>query len=160
MLILPVRLPVVTNDPVGKGRWGALGVSRGNFSVKRIVEALEETVTEVHVANRINTLRELYTAWELAVQVSPLVLNALHMPLVDHNNNSLLRTLINGLKEVLVTLIHKDLLQAREVNINVLDIPVDKVRIYALLRELVGLTVLLPVDQVLFLGLIAIVAIP
>lgn len=128
--------------------------------MERVVETLEETVTEVHVANWIDSFRELNTAWELAVPVGPLVLDTLHVPLVDNDDNFLFRALINSLEEILIPLVHEDLLEAREVDVSVLDVPVDEVRVHALLRELIGLGVLLAIDQVNLFGIPAMMAMP
>jgi hypothetical protein len=52
-----------------------------------VPKSLEETVTKVHIANWIDTFREFDGARELSVSVTPLVLNAFHVPLVDKYDN-------------------------------------------------------------------------
>lgn len=144
MLILPIALTVVTNNPIGVGRWCRLRVGLGNLSVQIIVEAGEETFAQVHISNRINTLWEVNTSWHLTVSVSPLVLNTLHMPLIDNDDNLLLWALVNGLEQVLVTLIHEDLLEPWEEDVRALNKPVDHVWVAALLSELSRLRVCQP----------------
>lgn len=43
VFVLPVGFSVITNDPVSIGRGSTLGVRRGDLSVERVVESLEET---------------------------------------------------------------------------------------------------------------------
>jgi len=95
--------------------------------VQVIVETLEETIAQVHISNRINTFREVHTSWQLAVSVSPLVLNTLHMPLVHNNDNLFLRALVNSREKILVSLINENLLEPWEEDVQVLNHPVDKV---------------------------------
>ena len=54
-----------------------------------VPQTLEETLTQIHVTNWINAFWEFYTAWELTIPVAPVVLNALHVPLVDDYNDFL-----------------------------------------------------------------------
>ena len=110
VLVLPVRLAVVANDPVGIGRRRTLGVGRGNLSVQGVVHPLEKTVTQVHVTNRVDSLREVYRPGHLSVVVRPVVLDAFHVPLVDHDDNFLGRVLINGCEQLIVALVNEDLL--------------------------------------------------
>ena len=92
-----------------------------------VVETLEQTIAQVHVSNRINSLRELHTSRHLTVSVSPLMLNTLHMPLVYNDDNLLLRAFVNGLEKILITLIHENLLESWEEDVQVLNVPVHKV---------------------------------
>jgi len=62
--------------------------------------------------------------------------NTFHVPLIDDNDNFLVGAWIDLSEEVLVSFIYKNLLHLGEVNVHVLDIPVDKVWIEALLSEL------------------------
>lgn len=98
-----------------------------------VVETLEQTIAQVHVSNRINSLSELHTSWHLTVSVSPLMLNTLHVPLVYNDDNLLLRAFINGLEKILVTLIHENLLESWEEDVQVLNVPVDKIWVGTLL---------------------------
>ena len=98
-----------------------------------VVETLEETIAQVHVSDRINTLREVHTSWHLAVSVSPLMLNTLHMPLVYNNDNLFFRAFIDGLEKILVSLIDENLLESGEVDVQILDEPVNKIRVSTLL---------------------------
>lgn len=49
--------------------------------------------------------------------MSPVVLNALHMPLVDDDHNFLLRALVDSLEQVVITLVDDDALDSREENV-------------------------------------------
>jgi len=89
VFVLEVRLSVVTDDPVSIGRGGSIGLSRGNLAMLDVVKTLEQTITQVHVANRVDAFRELDGAGKLAVPVAPVVLNAFHVPLVDNNDDFL-----------------------------------------------------------------------
>lgn len=154
MLVLPVGLSVITDDPVCECGWSSLGVGCGDFSVQCVVETLEETVAEVHVANWIDSFRELNATGDLSVSVGPFVLDTLHVPLVDNDDDFFIRALVDGGEEILITLVNEDLLEAWEEDGNVLDVPVDEVRVCALLCELVGLRQLLTLNQLLSFHLI------
>lgn len=142
MLILPVGFSVVTDNPIGIGDWSCLGVCRGDFSVKRVVESLEETVSKIHISNNINTIGEVDASWHLSVSVSPVVLNSLHMPLVDDHNDFLMGTFVDGLEEIFISLINENLFEFWEEKIKGLNIPVHKVRIKASLGVLRWLRVM------------------
>ena len=80
---------MVTNDPVSICGRGSSGVRASNLSVKIIVHTLEETLSQIHIANWVDGLLEYDTARELTISVAPVVLDTLKMPLVNNNNNSL-----------------------------------------------------------------------
>jgi hypothetical protein len=82
MLVLEVWLSVVTNDPVCVGWRGWLLLGTGNFSAQVVVKTLEETFSEIHIADWVDTLGELNWTRKLAIAVAPVVFDALHMPLV------------------------------------------------------------------------------
>lgn len=136
MLVLPVGLSVITNNPIGVGGWSRLNVSRGNLSVKVVVESLEETVSEIHIADWVDALWEVDASWKLTVSGSPVVLNAFHVPLVDHDNDSLLWCRVNLLEKVLISSVNEYSLQGWEVDIKILNVPVDLVLVKAFLRVL------------------------
>lgn len=83
-----------------------------------VVESLEKTITEVHVTNWVDTFREGHTSWQLTVSVGPFVLNTLHVPLVDDDNNSLVVARVNLSEEILVSLVDKDGLELREEDVH------------------------------------------
>lgn len=141
MLILPVRLAVVADDPVGVGRWLALRLGRSNLSVEGVVKPPEETFAQVHVTDRVDALREVDAARHLTVVMSPVVLDALHVPLVDDHDDFLLRALVNGLEEVLITLVDRNAFDGREEDIHRLNEPVDHVRVDTPFGELGRLSV-------------------
>lgn len=135
MFVLKVRLSVVTYDPISIGRWRSLLLSRGDFSSLDIVETLEKTLTQVHIADRINTFGELNRAWQLAVSVAPVMLDTLHMPLVDDDNDSLALGLINLFEELFVLLIDENSLELREESSACLRVPINLMLIQAFLGE-------------------------
>jgi hypothetical protein len=77
VLVLEVRLPVVTDNPVRVGGGRCLLARGGNLSLMRIPQSLEKTLSEVHVADWVDALGELNGPGQLAVSVAPVVLNAL-----------------------------------------------------------------------------------
>ena len=117
--------------------------------MQRIVQALEETFPQVHIADGVNGLGKGNTTRKLAVAVAPVMLNTLEMPLVNQDDDLLSLALINLLEEILITLIDKDLFQSGEEDVSALCVPVDKVLVKALLGEglRVGLRNLLAVGS-------------
>ena len=104
--------------------------------MESVVKTLEQTIAEVHVTNGVDSLCKVYASRELAVSVSPLVLDAFHVPLVDNNDNFLVRTFIDGRKKILVSLVNEDLFESWEEYVHVLNEPVDEVRVKTLLSKL------------------------
>ena len=66
------------------------------------------------------------------------MLDAFHVPLVNEYNYLLALGSVYLSKEVLISLVNKDLLELGEENVSTLDEPVDGVHIEALLRESLG----------------------
>lgn len=64
------------------------------------------------------------------------MLNALHVPLVDDGDDSLVGAGVNHLEEILVLFVDENALELGEVNGHGLDVPVDLVLIQALLGKL------------------------
>ena len=83
-----------------------------------VVESLEQTFAQVHVANGVDTLRELNGARNLTVAVGPMVLNSFHVPLVDENDNLVTLSLIDFCEQILVSLIDQDLLDLGEEDVS------------------------------------------
>jgi len=135
MLILPIWFSVITYDPISICCWSSFGVWGGDFSVQSIVKPLEETVPEVHVADRVDVF-EVNTSWKLTVWVCPFMFNAFHMPLVYNYHNSFTFTFINLFEKVLISLINENALEFWEENICILDKPINLVWIQTLLRKL------------------------
>ena len=155
MLVLEVGLSVVTDDPVGVGGGRAcLGVGRADLSVQVVVKPVEQTLAQVHVADRVDALSELHTAGHLAVAVGPVVLNAFHVPLVHNHHHFLALGLVNLSKQVLVALVDHDLFDFGEEGVCRLDEPVHVCSVQTLLSEglrayqrqlvLVGVSLLCP----------------
>jgi hypothetical protein len=138
MLILPIGLSVVTDDPIGVG-WGRAACVRwADLSANVVKEALEETLSQVHITDGVNGLSKSDWARKLTIAVAPVMLDALKMPLVHKDNDLLALALINLLEEVLVSLVDEDLLDLGEEDLRRGNVPVDKVLIKALLSECLG----------------------
>lgn len=127
---------MVTDDPVCVSRRRACVVGRSDLSVQIVVKSLEQTISQVHVSDWVDSFLEVNASWYLAVSACPLVLNSFHVPLVDNGYNSLLGAAINHLEEVVVSLINEDALESVEENVHVLNVPVDQMLVKALLSEL------------------------
>ena len=136
MLVLEVGLSVVTDDPVGIGGWGTARFGRVDLSVQGVVQPLEQTVSEVKVSDWVDAVWEVDAPGVLAVSVGPVVLDAFHVELVHDYNDPLFWALVDGLEEILVSLVDEYALELGEVNIGVLDEPIDHVWVQALLSEL------------------------
>ena len=126
---------MVTDDPIGVGCWRTASVFRRDFSMKRIVQFIEQTFSEVHVSNRVDGFCDEDRAGNLAVPVSPVVLNSLHVPLVDKYDDLVALSVINRSKQILIFIVDKDFLQAREEDLCVLDVPVGACGVHALFGE-------------------------
>ena len=135
VFVLPVGLSVVTDDPVGIGRGGTLGVRGSNLSVERVVKSLEETLAQVHITDRVNGVSEDHRTRNLTIAIAPMMLDTFKMPLVDKHDNFLSGILIDLSEKILITLVHKDLLKSREEDLSGLSVPVDQVLIKALLGK-------------------------
>lgn len=57
--------------------------------MKSVVHACEQTFSHIEVTNGVDSFREMDTSWQLTITGRPLVLNALHVPLVDDDDNFL-----------------------------------------------------------------------
>ena len=136
MFVLEVGLSVITNNPIGISGWSRLDVGRGNFSVEVVIKSLEKTVSEIHIANWVDALWEMHASWELTVPGGPVVFDSFHVPLVYNDNNLLLWSWVNLLEEIFISLIDKYSLQLWEVNIEILNKPVDFILIETFLRIL------------------------
>lgn len=64
------------------------------------------------------------------------MLDSLHVPLVNDDYDFLVVALVDGRKEVIISLVNKDSLEFREEDIHALDVPVKHVLINTLLGEL------------------------
>ena len=127
---------MITNDPISVSRrCTGLLVCCCNLSVQIVVEPIKQTLAEIHVTNRIYSFREFDATWNLAIAMSPVMLNALHVPLVDNNDNFVSLSLVNLLKEIIITFINENLLHLWEENITCLDEPVHIGSIQALFGE-------------------------
>ena len=86
--------------------------------MKVVVQPIKQTFAEVHVANWIDSFREFDTTRNLSIAMSPVMLNALHVPLIDYNNNFVSLSCVNHFKEILITFINENLLHLGEENIS------------------------------------------
>jgi len=132
VLVLKVGLSVVTDDPVGVSGRVRFLLSGSNFSVQVVVQSLEQTFSQVHVANRVDAFGELNGAGNLSVPVAPVMLNAFQMPLVDENDNLLALRLIDDAEKFIVFLVNEDLLVLGEEDGQGLDKPVHLVLVQTL----------------------------
>jgi hypothetical protein len=129
---------MVSDNPIGVGRGVRLGVGGLDLSLQVVVKTLEKTLAQVHVSNGVDALGELNTAGQLTVPVAPVVLDTLQVPLVDQNYDLLSGSIVYFLKQLLVLLIHKDLLKLGEENRSRLSEPVHLVLVHTLLGERSG----------------------
>jgi hypothetical protein len=106
--------------------------------VKVIVEALEETLAEVHVSDGIDRLGEVDRTRQLSVVMAPVVLDTFKMPLINQDNDLVALSTVYLLVEILIPLVNKDLLQSREEDLRALNVPVDEVLVEALFGEGLG----------------------
>ena len=135
MLVLEVRLPVVADDPVGVGAWHILLICANHLTPMNIVETLEQTLAQVHVADRVDSLGELAGAGQLAVPVAPVVLDAFHVPLVDDHDNFVALGVVDLFEKLGVALVHANSLPLGEEGGHRSDIPVHEVLVHALFGE-------------------------
>lgn len=138
MLVLEVRLPVVADDPVGVGAWHILLICAHHLTPMNIVETLEQTLAQVHVADRVDSLGELAGAGQLAVPVAPVVFNALQVPLINNDDDLFSLGGVDLLEELFVLLVYEDPLQVGEVFGSAGGVPIHQVLVHALLREGAG----------------------
>lgn len=89
-----------------------------------VVEAIEQAFAQIHVADRIDTLWEVHAAGHLAISMGPVVLDALHVPLVHEHDYFVALRLVNLPEKILVALINHDLFNLREENVSRLNVPV------------------------------------
>jgi len=82
-------------------------VACSHVSMKVVVKSLEKTISQVHVTDGVNVLK-LNRAGDLTKSVSPVVLNALHVPLVDYDHDAFTLGILNLLEQIFVPLINKD----------------------------------------------------
>jgi len=135
VFVLPVRLAMVSDNPVRiSGRLLAT-MSSSDVSMEVVVEAIEETFSKVHISDGVNAFGEFYRARNLAEAGSPVVFDSFHVHLVDDNNDFVTFGLLNLGEEVFVTLINENFFELREENIGGLDVPVHHVGVNAFLRE-------------------------
>lgn len=135
MLVLEVRLAMVTDDPVGVGGRGtSLRIGRCNLSMQVVVQAIEKTLAQVHVADWVDAFGELHAAGNLTIAMSPMMLDTLHVPLINDNDNLLSLSLVDLLEKILISLVNHYLLDLGEEDVRRLDHPVHFVRVEHLLR--------------------------
>jgi hypothetical protein len=89
-----------------------------------IPKSLEKTLSEIHIADRVNAFGELHGARKLSVSVAPVVLNSLQMPLVHYNNNFLALSFVKVVKQVLILLIDANTLDLWEESSSCSSVPV------------------------------------
>lgn len=70
-----------------------------------VVKSLEQTFAQIHVSNRVDAFGILYRAWELTISMTPRVFNALHMPLIDEDDDTLALGLVYLLEKAFIALV-------------------------------------------------------
>ena len=85
--------------------------------MKVVVHPLEEATSQIHVSNWVNRLLEYNASWDLAISMTPMMLNSFQVPLVNNCYYSLAFTLIDSLEKILISLVYKYLLDFREEHI-------------------------------------------
>jgi len=73
-----------------------------------VVQYLEQTISEIHIADWVDSFLEIYTSWQLSVSVGPLVFDTFHVPLIYYYDNFLMRAFIDFLEQIFVFLIYKN----------------------------------------------------
>ena len=125
MLVLPVGLSVVANDPIAIGHRGCPHIATCNLSVQSVVKSLEQTFSQVHISNWVNRLIEDHASRQLSIPLAPVVLNTFKMPLVDHSNDLLGIRPVDINEQSFVSFVDEDVLKLREENFCARYIPVD-----------------------------------
>ena len=110
-------------------------MSTSKLSMQVVVHPLEETLSQIHVSNRVNGLLEIDASWHLAISLAPEMLDSLQVPLVYYCNNCLTLTFINCSEEVLVSLVDKYFFNSWEEHLERLNVPVYEILIQTFLRE-------------------------
>lgn len=126
---------MVTDDPISIGCWWSFLVGRRDLSVESVIELLKEVSSEFHITDWVDVKIEWNRSWKLSVVMGPVVFKALHVPLVDNNNNSLVLGLVNFSVDVLSSLVDDSSFELWEEVLESSNVPVDKISIEALLRE-------------------------
>lgn len=106
--------------------------------MERIIESLEETLTQVHISNGVDGFGEVHRAGELTIAVAPVVLNTLDVPLVNKDDDLLSGILVNQSEKILIALVNEYFLQSWEEDLCTLNVPVDKMLVKALLSKCLG----------------------
>lgn len=140
MLVLEVRLSVVTDDPVSVcGGSTCFLVGCDNFSLQVVVQSRKETLTEIHITDRVDALSKLNAARNLTVAGGPVVLNSFHVPLVDNEDNLVTLFVVHNSVDVaekfFVLLVNHHFLCFWEEDVTCLNEPVHLVGVEALLTE-------------------------
>ena len=109
---------MVPYDPVTIGRRSGSGVCACNFSLQVVEESLEQSISEVHIANWIDFSINENRSRGLTVVGAPMMLDYFHVPLVCDNNNLFGFCFVNELKELSVSLVNKDFFHLWEEDIS------------------------------------------
>jgi len=96
---------------------------------------MPQAFLEIHITDGVDSFWELNASWKLTIPCAPLVFDTLHVPLVNQHHHSVTFTLVNCLEEIHITLVDKNPLKLREVNISSLNVPVDCIGVQTLFCE-------------------------
>ena len=66
MLILPVGLSMVTNDPVSICGWISFGTLGSNLSVQVVIGCIDEIFSQFHVSNRVDVFSQFKPSADFA----------------------------------------------------------------------------------------------
>ena len=124
---------MVANDPVGVGGGVGLALGRLDLALEVLVQPLEETLAEVHIADGVDALGELDGAGQLSVAVAPVVLDTFQVPLVYEHHDFVAGGLVYFGEQLFVLLVHEDFLELGEESRSRLREPVYHVLVQALL---------------------------
>ena len=102
MLVLPVSFSMIPDDPISISNWGSLSISSSDFPVQSIVHPLEKTIFQIHISDLVDAFWESDASGHLPVSVSPVVLDALHVPLVYNYNDLFFGAFVDFSEQVVI----------------------------------------------------------
>lgn len=78
--------------------------------MESIIQSVEETVLQVHISDWVDAIWEDHTSWHLSVSVGPLVLDSLHVPLIDEDEDFLVFALVDNSEDVIISSVDENTL--------------------------------------------------
>lgn len=83
-----------------------------------VIDSLEQTFSQVQITNWVDGFGEVNRSWELTVSVAPVMLDSFQMPLIDYCDDDISFALIDGLEEILISLVNEDILEFGEEDVH------------------------------------------